>query len=175
MSKANTLNVESIIQLLHTYPDQNFIYILITITKFGAQIGYNGSRCHIQQPNHSSATIYADIITESIQLEFDKGRIKQISTLLNYYFYSPIGIIPKKINGIQTGWHSIFDLSSPTGISVNDGITKDHGTISYKYLDVAKQLVAEAGRRAILIKRDLKSAFHHIPISSLNYWLLIFL
>lgn len=35
-------------------------------------------------------------------------------------------------------------------------------------------LVARAGRGAKMMKRDLKSAFRHIPISQLDHWLLIF-
>jgi len=32
----------------------------------------------------------------------------------------------------------------------------------------------EAGQGAIMLKRDLKSAFRHIPISPEDYWCLIF-
>ena len=68
----------------------------------------------------------------------------------------------------------IFDLSSLDGHSVNDGIPKEYGSITYETLDNAIRLVAQAGKGAILMKRDLKSAFRHIPISPCDYWLLLF-
>ena len=77
-------------------------------------------------------------------------------------------------DGIQTGWRTIFDLSCPESHSVNDGIPTEYGAIVYETLDDAIQLVAYAGRGAVLMKRDLKSAFHHIPVSSCDQWLLIF-
>jgi hypothetical protein len=83
-------------------------------------------------------------------------------------------LVPKKIDGVQTGWRVIFDLSCPEGRSVNDGIPKEYGTIEYEPLSRALQLVANAGQGAVMIKRDLESAFRHIPASPADYWCLIF-
>ena len=90
------------------------------------------------------------------------------------YFCSPIRLTPKRVDGHQTGWRMIFDLSSPEGSSVNDDIPKEHGTIIYETLNDAIRLVAQAGKGAVMMKRDLKSAFRHIPISPCDYWLLLF-
>jgi hypothetical protein len=38
----------------------------------------------------------------------------------------------------------------------------------------AVRLVAQAGRGAVMMKRDLKAAFRHVPINPCDYWLLIF-
>ena len=100
--------------------------------------------------------------------------MKEISHLPSHYFCSPVGLVPKKTDGIQTGWRMIFDLSSPEGFSVNDGIPRHYGTISYETLADAMRLIAKAGRGAIMMKRDLKSAFRHIPISPHDYWLMVF-
>lgn len=97
--------------------------------------------------------------------------MKEIPHLPSQYFCSPVGLVPKKTDGIQTGWRMIFDLSSPEGSSVNDGIPKHYGTISYETLADAMHLVAKAGKGAIMMKRDLKSAFRHIPINPHDYWL----
>ena len=94
--------------------------------------------------------------------------------LPDHYFCSPIGLVPKMNDGIHTGWRPIFDLSCPESRSVNDGIPTEYGAIIYETLDNAIQLVAYAGRGAILMKRDLKSAFRHIPVSACDHWLLIF-
>jgi len=68
----------------------------------------------------------------------------------------------------------IFDLSSPRGFSVNDGIPKEYGTLVYETLNNAVQLIAQAGKGAVLAKRDLKAAFRHIPVHPCDYWLLVF-
>jgi hypothetical protein len=75
---------------------------------------------------------------------------------------------------VQTGWRIIFDLSSPEGSSVKDGIPKEYGTITYESLNDAIRLVAQAGHGAVMMKRDLKAAFCHVPINPCDYWLLMF-
>ena len=128
----------------------------------------------MQRPNHKSATSHIHTIEASIESELKKGRIKIISKLPTYYFCSPIGLVPKKLDGQLIDWRMIFDLSFPESQSVNDGIPKEFGVISYESLNTAICLIAETGPGAVLIKRDLKSAFRHIPVSPLDYWLLIF-
>jgi len=68
----------------------------------------------------------------------------------------------------------IFDLSYPTDASVNDGIPQRYEEIAYECLEKAIDLVAKAGQETMMMKHDLKSAFHHIPVSPVDYWLLIF-
>ena len=68
----------------------------------------------------------------------------------------------------------IFDLSSPEGLSVNDDISKEYDTMAYDTLQHAINLLAQAGKWVILTKRDLKSAFRHIPINSCDHWFLLF-
>jgi hypothetical protein len=46
--------------------------------------------------------------------------------------------------------------------------------IIYESVEDAMRLMAKVGRSAKLMKRDLKSAFRHIPIDPLDYWLLVF-
>jgi len=128
----------------------------------------------MRQPNHKSTTAHTDIIKTSIASELNKGRIKLLSKLSTHYFCSPIDLIPKKLNGIQFDWRTIFDLSFPESFSVNDGIPKEFDAISYESLNIAIRLIAEAGPMAVLMKRDLKSTFRHIPVSPLDQWLFIF-
>jgi len=106
---------------------------------------------------------------ESIQNELQKGRVKQISSLPQDIFCSPIGLAPK-----PAGWRVIFDLSSPEGASVNDGIPKEYGTLVYETLNDTIQLIAQVGRGAVMMKRDLKAACRHVPINPCDYWLLLF-
>jgi Reverse transcriptase (RNA-dependent DNA polymerase) len=157
-------------QLLQQYPNKRFVEALITIATHGARLGYEGlSSVQIRRPNHASASTHSHIITESLQSEIQKGRVKEIEDLPLNYYCSPIGLVPK-----PQGWRVIFDLSSPQGHSVNDSIPKEYGTIVYETLDHAIRLIAQAGKGAVMMKRDLKSAFRHIPISPCDYWLLMF-
>ena len=66
-------------------------------------------------------------------------------------------------------YYIIFDLSCPTDRSVNDRIPKEYGHIVYETLVQAIEIVTKAGKGAVMIKRDLKSAFHHIPVSLKDY------
>jgi hypothetical protein len=169
------LNPSGIAELLQRYPDKRFVDTITTIATSGARLGYEGSLLgQTRRPNHASSFSHADVITDQIQNEISKGRIKEIADLPSNYFCSPIGLTPKITEGTQAGWRVIFDLSSPEGHSVNDNILKEYGTIIYETLGDAIRLVAQAGKGAIMMKRDLKSAFRHVPINPCDYWLLIF-
>ena len=176
LSTPASLNPQGISLLLRNYPDKRFVDTLVSIASSGVRIGYKGNQdCRIETRNHRSALLQADVITKSIQSEIDKGRIKEISALpSDHYFCSPIGLVAKIADGIQTGWRMIFDLSSPEDRSVNDGIPLHYGSIVYETLEDAIRLVAQAGRGAVMMKRDLKSAFRHVPVSASDHWLLIF-
>jgi len=74
-----SLTPEGIQHLLHDYPDKSFVDTLVSIALFSVQIGYEESRNYrIEEPNHRSALLQADVIVNSIQSEIDKGRIKEI-------------------------------------------------------------------------------------------------
>jgi Reverse transcriptase (RNA-dependent DNA polymerase) len=174
-STANGLQAFGISELLSTYPNRRFVDTLLSIALHGARIGFEGQPSgRVQRRNHSTAFVHPQTISESIRREIEKGRVKEISSLPINSFCSPIGLVPKSTNGVQTGWRIIFDLSSPEGSSVNDGIPKQYGTIAYKSLNDAICLVAQAGKGAVMMKRDLKAAFRHVPINPCDYWLLRF-
>ena len=165
----------SIRQILQDYPDQSFTNLLCNIADYGAKIGYEGPNVCIRQANHQSAYSNADVVTEALQKEVEQGRIRILETLPNDRFYcSPIGVVPKRMDGIQTGWRVVFDLSCPASHSVNDNIPQEYGRITYEPLQRAIEMVAKAGQGAIMIKRDLKSAFRHVPVSPEDHWCLIF-
>jgi len=152
-SAVNVLRASGIVQLLKTYPNQHFVDTLTSIAISGAQVGFQGNPLsRTQCPNHSSALIHPEVISKSIQAELRKGQVKEISDLLLNYFCSPIGLVHKQTDGLQTGWRVIFDLSSPQGSSVNDGIPKEYGTFVYETQNDAVRLVVQAGKGAVLMK-----------------------
>ena len=174
-SSANVLHPQGIAELLQKYPNRWFVDTLVSIATSGVQVGYEGPLSgQTHRSNHASSFAHPDVIADLIQSEISKGWVKEIEYLLANYFCSSIGLVLKISDGKQSGWRTIFDLSSPEGFSVNDGIPKEYGTIIYETLDNAICLVAQAGKGAVMMKRDLKSAFRHVPISPCDYWLLIF-
>ena len=55
-------------------------------------------------------------------------------------------------------------LSWLHGSSMNDGIPDSEGHICYKAFDQAIAAIASSGHGTLLVKLDLKEAFHHIPM-----------
>ena len=174
-SAANVLRASGIAMLLKICPNQRFVDILTSIAISDARVGFQGDPVgRIQRSNHFSAFHHPEIINESIQADLRNRRIGQISDLPSNYFCSPIGLTSKHTDDIQTEWRVIFDLSSPQDSSVNDGILKEYGALIYETLNDAIWLIAQAGKGAMMMKRNLKAAFHHIPINPCDYWLLLF-
>lgn len=160
--------------LLNRYPDSAFPALLAGIAKYGARVGYCGPYIRIRGHNHTSAYRISQDITQNILDEVTAGRVIPLSRLPPAYYISPLGAVEKKQNGIHTGWRHIHDLSYPHGLSVNDGIPIEFGTLHYQTLEAAIKLIASAGQFAVLRKRDLKDAFRMIPISPYDYWLFLF-
>lgn len=119
--------------------------------------------------NHPSILRIPTEITENIISEVSAGRVKEIVTLPQFYYISPLGAVEKRSNGAFNGWRRIHDLSYPWGKSVNDDIRKEYGSLIYQTLDDAIHLIQRHGHRCILRKHDLKDAFRMIPVSPLDY------
>lgn len=88
----------------------------------------------------------------------------------DHFISSPLDLAPKS-NG---KWRRIHHLSYPYGRSVNCHIPKEWGALKYTTFDEAKHEVIRAGSGNIMVKRDLKDAFRHIPVSPQDWWLLGF-
>ena len=161
-------------ELLRLYPDPSFPQLLADIAKFGTRIGYEGPHVQIWSPNHTSIHRISKEITANICSELAEGRLLEIHSLPQFFVISPLGAVKKMSGGIQTSWRRIYDLSFPQGSSVNDGIPKAYGSLIYETLDQAVALISKHGRGTCLRKRDLKDAFRRIPVSPLDYWLLLF-
>src|SRR5579859_7716480 len=169
-----SLNPQGIRHHLRNYPDPAFPQLLSDISRFGVRVGYEGpSHARIRRPNHRSATVNPAILDDHITKELAAGRIQKVPLPLSHYC-SPLGLVPKKTDGVQTGWRMNFDLSSPAGHSVNNNIPLEYGTLTYESFQDALALIASFGQGAVLLKKDLKAAFRHVPMSPYDYWLFIF-
>jgi hypothetical protein len=175
LAKPSPLNPNAFRRLLHHYPIRQFPELLANIITYGARVGFEGA---YHQPsrarNHTSATQAPEIISRDIETELQLGRLLELNTLPPQHFCSPLGLVPKVTNGVQTGWRRIFDLSYPQGESVNDGIPSQYGQLSYETFDAALHTIARLGPGTRMMKRDLKSAFRVIPICREDHLFFVF-
>ena len=81
---------------------------------------------------------------------------------------SPLGTVPKKDGSLRL----ILDLSSPRGLSVNDGIDRDEFSTSYSSFDEAVDLVRSLGPGSYMAKIDIKHAFRLCPVRVADFYLL---
>jgi hypothetical protein len=57
---------------------------------------------------------------------------------------------------------------------VNDRTPDRYKTLTYTRIEDIYATVLAAGRRAIILKKDIRDAFRNIPVSPANQWLLGF-
>ena len=156
---------------LENHPDTTYVKTLAGILRKGARIGYRGPRLNHRNKNHFSALSTPDLLTADLQKQLQHGRLARIEPDSKAQFNcSPLGLVPKH----DGGWRRIHDLSFPYGNSVNDGIPRDWGTLEYTTFDEAVDALLQQGPGALLIKRDLKDAFRHIPVAISDQGLLGF-
>jgi len=83
---------------------------------------------------------------------------------------SSFGVIPKK--GQPGKWRLIVDLSSPAGMSVNDGINPEEFTLQYVRIDEIIAMVYRYGKGALMAKFDVEAAYRNIAVHPSDHYLL---
>ena len=153
------------------HPDKMFTKTLSGILRKGAKIGHRGDIPFHRNQNHHSALDAPGILTADLQKQTQHGRLALVDPQQEpRYVCSPLGLVPKH----DGGWRRIHDLSFPPYTSVNDGIHQAWGALEYTTFDDAVDALLQQGRGAKFVKRDLKDAFRHIPVSTSDQWLLGF-
>ena len=127
-----------------------------------AKLGYYRLRQKIIGSNLPSATNDPNILKVDLKNQIIQGRLTEVSELEDHFICSSLGLAPKS----NKKWHIIHHLSYSRSCSVNCYISKEWGALEYTTFDKAKQEVIRAGLRAIIVKRDFKDAFRHIPVSA---------
>ena len=111
----------------------------------GVRVGFMKTLVEwVSHPNHPSIYQHIQVIDKYIEKEISAGCVHEITrnSLPLVFYCSPLGLVPKKRDGEQTGWRMIFYLSCPQGQSVNDGIPKEFGTLQYESFQHALHLIA---------------------------------
>ena len=121
--------------------------------------------------NLISAIENPDVVDGKISKELKAGRLAGPFRTRPFYPFriSPLGVVPKKIPG---EFGLIHHLSYPRGSSVNDGISRDHTSVTYATISDAICHIKAAVRGCFLAKTDVTNAFRIIPIRPMGYCLL---
>jgi hypothetical protein len=151
--------------MLQQHPNRLAVALLLDMIRNGANVCYVGDRAdHHIHPNHQSSLSNPSFINDEIKSDIDKGRTAGWFNVQPYNNMrtSPMGCVPKTLNGIQIGLRKIMDASYPAGDSLNDFIIQLHSTVTSWHMVLDK--LYTAGRGTLLFKRDIKSAFRTILI-----------
>ena len=127
--------------------------------RYGFIIGFNRD-CPLKPApsNMLSVKERPEIVTRYIAEEVAAGRLRPSPAAQ----ISPIGLIPKKNKPDK--FRMIVDLSSPKGMSVNDGIDKEACSFHYASVAEAARRIVACGQGALMAKLDLKSAYRMVAV-----------
>ena len=150
---------------LKNYSDITYVKTLVSILRKGVKIEYRGSSLNHRNKNHFSALSASDILTADLQKQLQQNRLAMINMNSEPQFVcSPLRLVSKH----DDDWRRIHDLFFSYDCSVNDDIFQAWGALKYTIFDKTVNALLQQGRKARLIKRDLKNIFRHISMISLN-------
>lgn len=139
----------------------------------GADLGYTGPAISTTRPNNRSAITQPSAVAAAIGTEVARGHTAgpYASPPFTPFRCNPLGARPKPDGTVRL----ILDLSQPSGLSVNDHISREDFTLQYITLDDAIAALFRAGpHHALMSKADLRHAFRLIPVRPDQWWLLGF-
>ena len=161
------LKVEAWHSHLCHFPDKRFAGFILRGIQEGFRIGFEVSRPYrSSNRNMKSAHEHPNAVQTYLDREASLRRIfpltQEEARAEERIQISPFGVIPKR--GKPGKWRLIIDLSSPAGLSVNDGVTQELCSISYTSVDEAVKLIQLLGKGTLLAKMDLKEAYRAVPV-----------
>ncbi len=158
------------VDLLLKYPAALKIHLPMILC-FGAELGYKGPLdAFILSDNLASDLKDPPIIDKKLTKDLALGRVVEVEKPTPPFICSPLGLVPNH----DGSWRKIHHLSHPRGESVNDHILDREGGLRYTRFQEVLQLVIQAGRDSIILKRDVNDAFRKIPMAPYYQWLLGF-
>ena len=146
---------------------------IMNILDVGASIGHLGLPKNQLCNNLKSALDHEDIISKEINSLLLEGRIHGPFEELPWpnFRCSPLGTLMHKCNPKRCVFNH---YSWPKLGSVNDEMPDIEGEIHHQSFASAAAALCESGRGPLLAKLDLKDAYKHIPICSMDWHLLGF-
>jgi len=148
---------------LEQQPDPCFRAYIVNGIRFGFRVGYTYQYpCRRSSRNMPSALERPEVAREYLVMECSEGRVlgPLDPTKFPQIHTSHFGVIPKGSTG---RWQLIVDMSSPERGSINDGIPEKFCSLSYVGIKDAARAILDRGRRAMMAKVDVKSAYRNSP------------
>ena len=166
------IKIDSLTLQLCCHPDrQKYDYVLNGF-RYGFRLRFHPEVTKLKstKANCPSAVQHPSVIIEYLAKEVSLGRVFGPTSVpvVDSLQINRFRVIPKKYGG----WRLILDLSFPFGHSVNDGINEEEFTLTYSKVSDAIALIIKAGRGALMVKVDVKSAYCKIPVHPLDRHLL---
>ena len=157
---------------LQYYPCQDLVHYVCEGLRGGFDIGFLGTVADSRPPNLRSAVENPEAVTAAIFKEVQRGHTSGPFAVPPFspFHCSPLGAVPKKDGTFRI----ILDLSSPRGLAVNEGISKEEFSVRYSSFDDAVSLVHGLGPHAFMAKLDIKHAFRLCPVHPSQWSLLGF-
>ena len=153
-------------QALAGHPDRVFARYILEGLEHGFRVGYNAGTPLFPTPgNMHSARLHPEVIDGYISKETEEGRMLGPFSLgqLPGLHVNRMGVVLK---GHAPGrWRLITDLSYPEGASVNDGIPPELCSLKYTSVEAVAAMAQRRGKRALLAKLDIRSAYRLIPVN----------
>ena len=166
------INVGRFRRLLFNHPDKSFTDYVLSGLESGFAIGYTAQHFNLVSPNLSSAQRSQHQLFITNHLQSCCSNNETAGPFLRPPFHpfhcSGIGVVPKKSGKLRL----IHDLSSPKGISVNDGISRQDFSLHYISIDHAITAILRKGRGTFLSKVDIRNAFRLCPVRQEDWHLL---
>ena len=118
-----------------------------------------------------SAEEKAEVVHDYLQTEVSAGHVLGLLDPADYpqVHTSRFGVIPKSTPG---KWRLIVDMSSPDGLSVNDGIKESLCSLSYVTITDAAKGVAAFGSGSLITKVDIRIVYRVVPVHPEDRWLM---
>ncbi len=165
VSLVSPLNLRQFASELQFHPDRSKVDYVLSGIAHGFDIGFRPNfQLSSARKNKASAIAHPEVVDAYLQNEVALGRVAGPfeSTPLPTLHVSSFGVIPK--TGQPGKWRLILDLSSPHGLSVNDGIDPDQFSLQYIKFDDVVTMVTKLGRGALMAKFDVQSAYRNVAV-----------
>ena len=165
VSMVSPLKVDVFAHELSNHPDQTKVSFVLNGLRNGVKLGFHSPRwLQSAKRNKPSVNQHTDVVDNYLAHEVALHRVAgpfPLPPLPNLHV-SSFGVIPKK--GQPGKWRLIVDLSSPGGLSVNDGINAEDFSMQYIRVDQIISMISKYGRGALMAKFDLEAAYRNIAV-----------
>ena len=147
-----------------SHPGQSAVRFILDGLRNGFRLDFNQfRRLKSAKKNKPSANQNAEVVDRYLANEVSLGRVlgPLPSPPLPNLHMTNFGVIPKR--GQPGKWRLIVDLSSPGGLSINDGINPENFSLKYITVDQIISMVSKLGRGILRTKFDLEATYGNIP------------